>query len=52
MDEIQIKRALLSLTKLVEIIEDNDTREALIVIFAVLIEHNKSIQELVDAGDC
>ncbi len=52
MDEVQLKRALLGLTKLVEVVADDDTRESLIIICAVLIEHNKSIQELVDAGDC
>jgi hypothetical protein len=51
MDEVVIARTLKALAVLAEKISDVDTKEALILVCAVLIEHNKSIQELVEAGD-
>jgi len=51
MDEVVIARTLKALAVLAEKINDVDTKEALILVCAVLIEHNKRIQELVEAGD-
>ena len=51
MDEIEIKRAMLSLSNMIKEVEDGNTRAALAIMLAVLIEHNKSIVALLEAGD-
>ena len=50
-DEIEIKRAMRNLVDMIKEVEDGNTRAVFTVMLAVLIEHNKSIVELVDAGD-
>ena len=51
MDEIELRRAMLSLSNMIKEVEDGNTRAAFAVMLAVLIEHNKSIVELIEAGD-
>jgi len=51
MDEIEIKRALLSLSKMIEGLDRDDVYGVLTIMLAVLVEHNKAIVELVEAGD-
>ena len=51
MDEVEVKRAMLKLSEILKEIEDTNTRNALIIVTSVLIEHNKAITDLVEAGE-